>query len=75
MECQSINHLMDLLGVLTTCGYGSNIIEVLEKESELYRHCSFLKLEQELPHLRPESAFLLEQHGAPNESRYGIPSN
>jgi len=41
-----VDHMMDLLGVLTTIGYGSNIIEVLEKASDPFgRHRLFMKRE------------------------------
>jgi len=46
-----VNHMMDLLGVLTKIGYGTNIIEVLEKASRPYEnHRLFLKREYQLSH-------------------------
>ena len=34
---KDVDHMMDLLSVLTSIGYGTNIVEVLERSSQPFR--------------------------------------
>lgn len=55
--------MLDLLGILTTVGYGSNVIEVLERVSRPHQQSrSFLQRCYELPDLKGPAAFLVENH-------------